>query len=103
MLPALDKKIQDLYKRNNADGKNIFYVQPLTGIHLSSNLKWELEPNSDKLYVYVFTIIAIFIILIAGINYVNLSTAKASVRAKEVGVRKVAGAFPFFIGESIFN
>ena len=92
-VAALNKKIQDLYKRNNEDGKNIFYVQPLTGIHLSSNLKWELEPNSDKLYVYVFTIIAIFIILIAGINYVNLSTAKASVRAKEVGVRKVAGAF----------
>jgi len=92
-VAGLDRKIQDLYKRNNKDGKNIFYVQPLTGIHLSSNLKWELEPNSDKLYVYVFTIIAIFIILIAGINYVNLSTAKASVRAKEVGVRKVAGAF----------
>jgi len=92
-VASLNKKIQDLYKRNNADGMNIFYVQPLTGIHLSSNLKWELEPNSDKLYVYVFTIIAIFIILIAGINYVNLSTAKASVRAKEVGVRKVAGAF----------
>ena len=92
-IATLDKKIQDVYKRNNKDGKNIFYVQPLTGIHLSSNLKWELEPNSDRLYVYVFTIIAIFIILIAGINYVNLSTAKASVRAKEVGVRKVAGAF----------
>ncbi|HEV8506571.1 MAG TPA: ABC transporter permease [Chitinophagaceae bacterium] len=92
-IASLDKKIQDLYKRNNKDGKNIFYAQPLAGIHLSSNLKWELEPNSDKLYVYVFTIIAIFIILIAGINYVNLSTAKASVRAKEVGVRKVAGAF----------
>jgi len=92
-IATLGKKIQDVYKRNNKDGKNIFYVQPLTGIHLSSNLKWELEPNSDRLYVYVFTIIAIFIILIAGINYVNLSTAKASVRAKEVGVRKVAGAF----------
>ena len=92
-IASLNRKIEDLYKRNDKDGKNIFYVQPLTGIHLSSNLKWELEPNSDKLYVYVFTIIAIFIILIAGINYVNLSTAKASVRAKEVGVRKVSGAF----------
>ena len=89
---SLTKKIQDLYKRNDKDGKNIFYVQPLTGIHLTSNLKWELEPNSDQLYVYVFTLIGIFIILIAGINYVNLATAKASVRAKEIGVRKVAGA-----------
>ena len=71
---------------------NIFYVQPLTDIHLTSNLKWELEPNGDKLYVYVFTIVGIFILLIAGINYVNLSTAKSSVRAKEIGVRKVTGA-----------
>lgn len=92
-VAAFTKKLQDIYKRNDRDAKNIFYTQRLTDIHLTSNLKWELEPNSDKLYVYVFTIIAIFIILIAGINYVNLSTAKASVRAKEVGVRKVAGAF----------
>ena len=92
-VASLNRKIENLYKRNDKDGKNIFYVQPLTDIHLSSNLKWELEANSDRLYVYVFTIIAIFIILIAGINYVNLSTAKASVRAKEVGVRKVSGAF----------
>ncbi len=88
----LTKKIQATYKSGVTDGKNIFYVQPLKDIHLTSNLKWELEPNSDKLYVYVFTLIAIFIILIAGINYVNIATAKASIRAKEIGVRKVAGA-----------
>ncbi len=92
-ITAFTKKVQDIYKSNNTNPTNIFYVQPLNDIHLTSSLKWELEPNSDKLYVYVFTIIAIFIILIAGINYVNLSTAKASVRAKEVGVRKVSGAF----------
>jgi putative ABC transport system permease protein len=86
------KKIQAAYEKGVTNGKNIFYAQPLKDIHLTSNLKWELEPNSDKLYVYVFTIIAIFIILIAGINYVNIATAKASVRAKEIGVRKVAGA-----------
>jgi putative ABC transport system permease protein len=91
-IASLTKKVQDIYKRNDKDGKNIFYTQPLTDIHLSSNLKWELESNSDRLYVYVFSLIGIFIILIAGINYVNLATAKASVRAKEIGVRKVAGA-----------
>jgi putative ABC transport system permease protein len=91
-ITAFTKKVQDVYKKNTTDGTNIFYVQPLTAIHLTSNLKWELEPNSDKLYVYVFTIIGIFILLIAGINYVNLATAKASVRAKEIGVRKVTGA-----------
>ena len=91
-ITAFTKKVQDVYKKNTTDGTNIFYVQPLTDIHLTSNLKWELEPNSDKLYVYVFTVIGIFILLIAGINYVNLATAKASVRAKEIGVRKVTGA-----------
>jgi putative ABC transport system permease protein len=92
-IAGLTKKIQDIYKKNNAKGTNVFYTQPLTSIHLTSNLKWELESNSDKLYVYVFSLIAIFIVLIAGINYVNLATANASVRAKEVGVRKVAGAY----------
>ncbi len=86
------QKIQAVYERNQEERYSIFYTQLLTDIHLTSNLKWELEPNSDKLYVYVFTIVGLFILLIAGINYVNLSTAKASVRAKEIGVRKVAGA-----------
>ena len=92
-VSAITKKIQDIYKKANTDPTNIFYVQPLTSIHLNSNLKWELEANSDELYVYVFTVIGLFILLIAGINYINLSTAKASVRAKEIGVRKVSGAF----------
>jgi putative ABC transport system permease protein len=89
----LNPKIQALYKRSVDEGTNVFYTQPLTDLHLTSNLKWELEPNSDKLYVYVFTIIGLFIILIAAINYINLSTAKSSLRAKEIGVRKVSGAF----------
>ncbi len=73
--------------------KNIYYTsQPLTSIHLTSNLKSEIESNSNKLYVYIFSIIALFIILIAGINYVNLTTAKAAVRTKEVGIRKITGA-----------
>jgi putative ABC transport system permease protein len=86
------KKIQAVYERNQEERYSIFHTQALRDIHLTSNLKWELEPNSDKLYVYVFTIVGLFILLIAGINYVNLSTAKASVRAREIGVRKVAGA-----------
>jgi putative ABC transport system permease protein len=91
-IATLTKKLQALFKRNNDEDENIFYLQRLADIHLTSNLKWELEPNGDKLYVYVFTIIAIFILLIAGINYVNLATAKSSARAKEIGIRKVSGA-----------
>jgi putative ABC transport system permease protein len=86
------KKIQQLNDRNVEKSYSVFYVQPVKDIHLTSNLKWELEPNGDRQYVNIFTIIALFIILIAGINYMNLSTAKASVRAKEIGVRKVSGA-----------
>jgi putative ABC transport system permease protein len=85
-------KIQALYQQNVKNGKNIFWIQPVKDIHLNSNLKWELEPNSDKLYVYIFTVIGIFITLIAAINYINLSAAGGSVRAKEIGVRKVVGA-----------
>ncbi len=92
-IAAITPKIQALYKKNNAQGSNIFYTQALTNIHLDSNLKWEIEPNSDRMYVYVFSIVAIFIIVIACINYINLATAKSSLRAKEIGIRKVAGAF----------
>ncbi len=92
-IASLEPKIQALYKRNNDEGTNVFYTQPLTNIHLHSNLKWELEPNSDRLYVYVFSIVALLILLIAAINYINLVTARSSLRAKEVGIRKVSGAY----------
>jgi putative ABC transport system permease protein len=92
-IKAIEPKIQAIYKRNNTDGKNIFYTQALTNIHLDSNLKWELEPNGERLYVYVFTIVGLLIILIAAINYINLVTARSSLRAKEIGIRKVSGAY----------
>jgi putative ABC transport system permease protein len=91
-IASVGPKIQALYKKNQDEGTNIFYTQQLTSIHLNSNLKWELEPNSDKMYVYVFSIIALFVILIACINYINLTTARSSLRTKEIGVRKVTGA-----------
>ncbi|MEP6614927.1 MAG: ABC transporter permease [Ginsengibacter sp.] len=91
-IASVEPKIKALYKKNQAESKNIYYAQPLTAIHLKSNLKWELKQNSDSAYVYVFGTIALFIILIAAINYINLVTAKSAIRAKEVGVRKVVGA-----------
>ncbi|HYC28979.1 MAG TPA: ABC transporter permease, partial [Chitinophagaceae bacterium] len=91
-IAAFNKKIQGVYERNQNERYSAFYTQPITSIHLSSHLKWELEPNGDQTYVYIFTIIGIFIILIAAINYINLSTAKSSIRAKEIGIRKVSGA-----------
>ncbi|MCQ6956889.1 ABC transporter permease [Mucilaginibacter aquariorum] len=64
----------------------------LTDIHLKSNRSGELGPNSTTQYVYIFSAIALFILLIACVNFMNLSTARSSNRAREVGVRKVLGS-----------
>jgi putative ABC transport system permease protein len=67
-------------------------LQKLTDIHLYSHLDYEAEENGDIKRVYVFSAIALFILLIACINYMNLSTARSALRAREIGVRKVVGA-----------
>jgi len=69
-----------------------YFIQPLTGIHLHSHLDFELEPNGDIAYVYIFSIIALGILLIACINFVNLATARGANRAREVGIRKTVGS-----------
>jgi putative ABC transport system permease protein len=68
------------------------YLQPLTSIHLHSHLDSEAEENGDAGRVTTFGAVALFILLIACINYMNLSTARSSLRAKEIGIRKVSGA-----------
>jgi putative ABC transport system permease protein len=83
-----------------------FALQPLKNIHLNSNTTTEFEPGGNATYVYIFGGVAIFMLMVACINFVNLSTAGASKRAKEVGVRKVAGSGKIqlisqFLSESI--
>jgi putative ABC transport system permease protein len=90
-LPALVEKYKPDNKTKNVD--ETLFLQPLRSIHLTSNLGDEPEINGDEKIVNFLSMIAIFVIIIAWINYVNLSTAKAMERAKEVGVRKVMGAF----------
>ncbi|MBO9202653.1 MULTISPECIES: ABC transporter permease [Niastella] len=68
------------------------YLTPLTSIHLHSDKTGELAPNSNIQYVYIFSAIAFFILLIACVNFMNLSTARSANRAREVGVRKVLGS-----------
>jgi putative ABC transport system permease protein len=67
-------------------------LQKLTDIHLTSHLDDEIEENGNANRVYIFSAIALFILLIACINYMNLSTARSALRAKEIGIRKVVGA-----------
>ncbi len=76
-----------------ASKTNKLHLMPLTDIHLYSHLDSEIEANGDITYVYTYTIIALFILVIACINFMNLSTARSTKRAREVGVRKVMGAF----------
>lgn len=70
----------------------IFFLQPLTDIHLHSNTKYELEANGDIHYVYIFGALAVFILILACINFTNLSIASSAKRSKEVGIRKVLGS-----------
>jgi putative ABC transport system permease protein len=81
--------IDDFFALGN---KFDFFLQPLTDIHLHSNLDFELEANGDARYVYIFSIIALFILLVASVNFMNLATARYSGRAREVGVRKALGS-----------
>ncbi len=69
------------------------FLQPLTSIHLHSQLDSELEANSNINHVYIMSAIGVFLLLIACFNFINLSTARATSRGKEVGLRKVVGAF----------
>lgn len=91
-VAAFQAQLQPLFKKYQPQSLNQFYSQALTDIHLRSDLKWELGANGDISYVRILSTIALLVILIAGINYVNLVTAQAAKRAREVGIRKVIGA-----------
>jgi len=96
---AVSKQIDDLcYKREkedkNFDGKATYYLQPLGEFYLQSDINFANTPKNDINRLYLLSILAIFILVVAGINYVNLTTARSVKRAKEVGVRKVIGAQP---------
>jgi putative ABC transport system permease protein len=105
---SLTNGIKDLVRTNLPNTLDRYYVQPLADIHLYSNLKMELSPNSDIDYVRILILIAIFIIAIACINYINLVTARSADRAREVGIRKAVGAMRTqlmkqFLAESILT
>ena len=105
-LPAFAEKYMgaDMKERSY---ENYFYLQPLKDIHLKSKYDYEMAGNGNFTYLKYLGIAALFILFIAWINYVNLSTAHSLDRSKEVGIRKVVGAGKFqlirqFLAESFF-
>ncbi len=93
-LEEFQSKLAPFYKTARPEQERYapIYAQRLTDIHLTSNLKWELEANGSKDNIYIFGALALFVLLISCINYLNLTVADSLRRLKEVGVRKVFGA-----------
>lgn len=83
----------DVETLDGPDAKAAFSLVPLHDIHLTSDKLGEHEANGDMKYIYIFSAVALFILLLACINFMNLATARSTKRAKEVGVRKVMGAY----------
>jgi putative ABC transport system permease protein len=101
----VDEKLKNMIEKEDP-AHNLYYLQPLTQIHLRSNFNFDPAVTGNIMYIYIFAAAALFILFIACINFMNLATARSRTRAKEVGMRKAVGAFRTdiikqFFGESI--
>ncbi|HEV3250382.1 MAG TPA: ABC transporter permease, partial [Puia sp.] len=111
---GLNKKLPQVYKKyvepifSQFNVKMHYDVQPITDIHLHSQLEREPEELGSMSYIWIFSAVAFFMLLIACINYMNLTTARSARRAKEIGIRKVTGSSKNqlvwqFLGESVLT
>ncbi len=87
-----NKRIGPWIEQNQVNGHLSYSLQPLSDIHLNNSWNYDYSGNGNAQYLQIFSIIGIFLLVVAAINYMNLSTARSSKRAREIGARMVAGA-----------
>jgi putative ABC transport system permease protein len=92
IVANVEAKTQEIYKKNEPIVKGAFILQPLAKVHLHSNFLADITTHGNAQNVYIFGVVAVFILVVACLNFMNLATARAARRAKEVGLRKVVGA-----------
>jgi ABC-type antimicrobial peptide transport system permease subunit len=91
-LSKMEARIDQIFHKHSPGTKALFYLQPLTKIHLAPERLGDMPGHGNEQYVSIFFIIAVLILVVACINFMNLATARSARRAKEIGLRKVAGA-----------